>query len=351
MAKDSKRFTWMLVAFKFSKILAVLKSIQMFKVLLSVASMLLSVIVYGLTLGFWFGVGFVAMLFIHEMGHVIALRRKHLPSSLPVFIPFVGAAIFAPDMGDRATEAYVGYGGPLLGSIAAIACFGLWAVTGATSDLLLVISYVGVYINLFNLIPISPLDGGHITQVVGGWFKYIGAALAVGLVVYSGQPGMIFLLILMLDSFEFPLFGRAAAASTLLCVMFGLMITGYSPEIVVDLIDGTVASLITAMYVYRDWRRVSREWEYLAMSRRIGGYVDEYATDFPSSADDFRTRLRFAQMREAVYRPAEPQRAFPSARTRGRWFVAYIALAVVLSGTIAVQNAYLPTQMKPPTNR
>lgn len=340
--------SWLLVATKGANLLAVLKSIKILKVLLSFVSMVASVITYGLTLGWGFGVGLVLMLFIHEMGHVIALRRKHLPASLPVFIPFLGAAIFAPDMGDRATEAYVGYGGPFIGSIAALACFGLWAALGGTSDLLLSISYLGVYLNLFNLLPISPLDGGRITQIVGDWFKYLGAALAIGLVVESGEAGMIFLLIVMLDGFPFGLFVRPLAALCLCLAMLGLFALGYSAESVwVQALDVWAGGLLLGFYVLSDWNRAKIE---LRNHDQIRQYALATAQDdaliarvFPPVPEGWLQRLRFARNNRRPVE-SEPKRPLPPVRTRIGWLAAYVSLAMVLAVTIVVQTGYLPVK-------
>jgi Zn-dependent protease len=358
MPQQRPAFSWLLIAVKGSKIIAVLKSVQVFKILLSLASMLLSVIVYGLTLGIWFGVGLVGMLFIHEMGHVIALRQKHLPASLPVFIPFLGAAIFAPNMGDRATEAYVGYGGPFVGSIAALACFGLWAALGGTSDLLLVISYIGVYINLFNLIPISPLDGGRITQAIGVWFKYIGAVLAILLVIESNEPGMIFLLIIMLEAFEFSMFGRSLVAICLWLTMLVLFAAGYNSQVfLIDFVDAMIGGLITALYVARDMSRANAVLETHEGLRlvQINVAADlhmpmEQASLTPIQRGWFQ-RMRFAYTHQSDRSARTQERAMPPVKTRIFWLAAYLGLALVLGVTIATQNAYLPVHMQPQPER
>jgi|SRR3989344_7938443 len=131
--------------------------------------MAVSAFAYAFLLGPWFGIGLVVLLLIHEMGHVIALRLRGYESSTPVFIPFLGAAIFAPKFTDRDNEAFVGYGGPLLGSIGAVALFAVWfflPTDSVAAQLVLITSYFGVYLNLFNMIPISPLDGGRITGLM-----------------------------------------------------------------------------------------------------------------------------------------------------------------------------------------
>ncbi|MEO7887731.1 MAG: site-2 protease family protein, partial [Polaromonas sp.] len=135
------------------------------KLLLTGGSMLISVFAYALLFGWRYAVGFVALLFVHEMGHYIAARQRGLNVGAPTFIPFVGAWVELKDMPhDAETEAYVGLGGPLLGTIGALACY--FIARDQDSNLLLAIAYSGFFLNLFNLIPLSPFDGGRITAVL-----------------------------------------------------------------------------------------------------------------------------------------------------------------------------------------
>src|ERR1041385_2234587 len=93
-------------------------------------TMLLSIWFYALTWGWWFAVGFVLLIFVHECGHLIVARRFGLKVGAPMFIPFMGAFIALKDAPRNAwMEACVGIGGPLLGTIGAAACEGLFRVT------------------------------------------------------------------------------------------------------------------------------------------------------------------------------------------------------------------------------
>jgi hypothetical protein len=137
-------------------------------------------------------VGFVALLLIHEMGHYVAARHRGLDVGLPTFIPFVGAWVELKDLPhDAETEAYVGMAGPLVGSAGALACFYLARDQG--SSLLLALAYSGFFLNLFNLIPLAPFDGGRITAAISPRLWLLGAPLLVALFFYSPSP----LLILM----------------------------------------------------------------------------------------------------------------------------------------------------------
>src|SRR5207253_1567850 len=99
--------------------------------------------------------GFVLLIFVHEMGHYLAARQRGLAVGAPTFIPFVGAWIEMKELPhDVETEAWVGLAGPLLGSAGALACYYLYRSSGET--LFLALAYAGFFINLFNLIPLSP---------------------------------------------------------------------------------------------------------------------------------------------------------------------------------------------------
>ena len=182
------------------KILALLFGALKFgKLLPAVATMLVSIAVYAALFGWWYAVGFVALLLVHEMGHYIAARRRGLDVGLPTFIPFVGAWIQLKDMPhDAETEAYVGIAGPLLGTAGALACFYLSRSTGST--LLLALAYSGCFLNLFNLIPLAPFDGGRVTAAISPRLWLVGAPLLVALFFYSPSPLLILMAVLALPN-------------------------------------------------------------------------------------------------------------------------------------------------------
>ena len=104
-----------------SKFKAILLLLPKLKLLTTFGSMLVSIVAYQLIFGWPFAVGFVLLLLVHELGHVIQLRREGIEASAPMFIPFLGAVVAAKSMGDDAgAEARVGLAGPVLGSIAAL---------------------------------------------------------------------------------------------------------------------------------------------------------------------------------------------------------------------------------------
>ncbi len=145
--------------------------------------MIITIGVYALLLGWKFAVGLVLLIFVHELGHAVAAKIMKLPVSAPVFIPFVGAFIMMKDMPKNAwVEAVVGIGGPILGTIGAIACYGVYMATG--SFLFLALANMGFVLNLFNLIPMTPLDGGRIIGILSPKFWILGLVLFTALLVW-----------------------------------------------------------------------------------------------------------------------------------------------------------------------
>jgi len=176
-------------------LLLLLSGAKFGKLLTTGGTMLLSLGVYALIWGWRYAAGFIVLLFCHEMGHYIAARQRGLNVGAPTFIPFVGAWINLKEQPMNAeTEAYVAMAGPLAGTIAALACYFL--ARSEDSTLLLAISYSGFFLNLFNLIPVPPLDGGRMTGVVSRKFWLLGAPALVGLFLWRPSPMLILIAVL-----------------------------------------------------------------------------------------------------------------------------------------------------------
>jgi Zn-dependent protease len=142
-------------------------------------TMVISVWAYAVFWGWQFAVGFVLLIFVHECGHLIAAKWVGLKVTTPAFIPFMGAIITLREAPRNAwIEAFVGIGGPLLGTIGAIGCVGIFRVTG--NPLFLALAYTGFFLNLFNLAPISPLDGGRVVTALSPWLWIVGFVIMVG---------------------------------------------------------------------------------------------------------------------------------------------------------------------------
>jgi Zn-dependent protease len=189
-----------LLAVKFgAKLKALLLLLPKIKVFSTSATMLVSIAAYSLIWGWKFAVGFVVLLFVHEMGHVIQLRREGLEASAPMFIPFLGAVVWAKSLGDNATaEARVGLAGPVLGSLGAAALIPIADATG--NDLFRALAFTGFFLNLFNLLPVVPLDGGRAMAALSPAMWFIGFAGLVALVFVFPNP--IILLIVLFGAME-----------------------------------------------------------------------------------------------------------------------------------------------------
>ena len=182
-----------------TKLKAILLLLPKLKILTTSATMLVSIAAYALIWGWQFAVGFVLLLLVHEMGHVIQLRREGIEASAPMFIPFLGAVVAAKSLGDNAAaEARVGLAGPVLGTIGTLIPLALWLATGA--EFWQALTYVGFFINLFNLLPVLPLDGGRAMAALSPWVWFAGYAGLVALTFIFPNP--ILILILLIGGYE-----------------------------------------------------------------------------------------------------------------------------------------------------
>jgi Zn-dependent protease len=157
-------------------------------------SMFVSAAIYVWIGGWWFGIGLVVLLFVHEMGHVIEARHQGLPVSAPMFIPFLGALITMKQMPQDAwREARIGIAGPLLGSAGAAVIY----LVGLAYDSqhLKALAFLGFFINLFNLLPVSPLDGGRIVAAIHPVLWLFGVLGLLGLVILRPNPILILILL------------------------------------------------------------------------------------------------------------------------------------------------------------
>jgi Zn-dependent protease len=187
------------IGFLLFKFKAIAFAIFKFKIFVTSASMLVSVAAYAWIWGWRFAVGFVLLLLVHELGHVIELRHQGIPASAPLFIPFLGAVVGMKQLPDDAwKEARVALAGPILGSLGAA---GVWAAGEAIdSQLLVALAFTGFFLNLFNLLPIVPLDGGRAVGALHPAIWGIGLVALLGLTLLAPNP--ILLLILVVGGLE-----------------------------------------------------------------------------------------------------------------------------------------------------
>ncbi len=189
-----------LILVKFgAKLKGLLLLVPKLKFLTTSASALVSVAAYSLIWTWKFALGFVILLFIHEMGHVLQLRREGIKATAPMFIPFLGAAVGMKELPkDAAAEARVGLAGPVLGTLGCLLPLGLYLATG--DELFQALAYIGFFLNLLNLAPVLPLDGGRAMAALSPWMWVVGWALLIALMIFFPSP--IILLVALLGGLE-----------------------------------------------------------------------------------------------------------------------------------------------------
>jgi Zn-dependent protease len=183
----------------FWKFKFVLAAVFKLKIFATAGTMAVSIGAYALLWGWKFGVALVLLIFVHELGHVIELRRQGVPASAPLFIPFMGAVVGMKQLPDDVwREARVALAGPIVGSLGAAA---VWAAGAAyDSEFLVAMAFLGFLINLFNLLPIVPLDGGRAVAALHPAFWLVGLVGLAGLMVL--RPNPILLIVVVLGGLE-----------------------------------------------------------------------------------------------------------------------------------------------------
>jgi len=196
--RDVVRRLWAPIAalgFLLWKLKFVFAAVFKFKLFTVAGSMLVSIAAYALLWGWQFAAGFVLLLLVHETGHVLEAKRQGLPASAPMFIPFLGALITLKQMPENAwNEAKVAIAGPVIGGLGAAAVWGIGEAID--SELLVALAFTGFFLNLFNLAPISPLDGGRIVAAIHPGLWLAGLAVLLGLTIVAPNPILILILVL-----------------------------------------------------------------------------------------------------------------------------------------------------------
>ena len=175
------------------------KLLKFGKIFLTMGTMLLSIWFYSIAFGWPFAVGFVVLILVHEMGHVFVAWRQGLEITAPIFLPGMGAIILSKRfVGNAWSQAIMGIGGPVAGAISSVVCVGIYLVTH--NGLFAALAISGFFINLFNLLPVPPLDGGWITGAVSPllWGLGLVALLAMTIAGYMTNPLVWILVILSL---------------------------------------------------------------------------------------------------------------------------------------------------------
>ncbi len=156
------KFKWLLL-FVGTKAKLLLLALTNFKMIISMAAF---IGLYWALFGWWFAVGFVGSIFIHEMGHYVTVRRYGFAAEGPVFLPGLGAYVRWHGINvDPVVRSRISLAGPLFGLFASIAAYGIYFATGQA--VWMAVGHVGAYINLFNLIPVAIFDGNSAMTPLG----------------------------------------------------------------------------------------------------------------------------------------------------------------------------------------
>ena len=151
-------------------------------------TMLISVVAYSIFFGPVFAIGFVLLLLVHEMGHYLMAKRLGQSVSAPVFVPFLGALInMRRPPASVQQEATMALAGPTVGTAAAWLCL----LVGASehSEFFAALGYLGCLLNLFNLIPATPLDGGRVTAAISKWANLVGLGILILYALWAFSSG------------------------------------------------------------------------------------------------------------------------------------------------------------------
>jgi Zn-dependent protease len=147
--------------------------------------------IYWVLFGWKFAAGFLACLFVHEMGHYVAVRRRGLKAELPVFLPMMGAYVRWYGQGVSLEDlASISLAGPLYGLFAVFACYGFFLSTHA--PIFMVLVYVGAWVNFLNLFPLLGLDGAQATYALSRLQRGLIATTCVVLFALSITNGEVF---------------------------------------------------------------------------------------------------------------------------------------------------------------
>jgi Zn-dependent protease len=178
----------LLVLLAKAKVLLVgLKALKFGKLLLTMGSMAVMIAFEAQRGGWLFGVGFVLLILVHEIGHGVEIKRAGLQAGYPLFIPFFGALISLKGQPrSPLEESRIALAGPVWGGVAAIATAALYLLT--RQRLYLSLAYTGFFLNLFNLTPIGFLDGGRVTRVFAKRAWIVGLVIFAALFAFTQAP-------------------------------------------------------------------------------------------------------------------------------------------------------------------
>lgn len=263
----------MLISGKLGKLAKLLKGAKVMKAMISVASMAVFAACESAAMGWFLGLPLFVLVLLHEMGHCVSLHRNGHGMKLPLFIPFIGAAIFAPKFESREKEADVALCGPILGTLAALLFIVPFLFTA--DRFWLAACQIGLILNLFNLLPLSPLDGGRVTQIVDDRIKWIGWAALIALTATSGNPGMLFIWIICIDDMKASVLARCIGTQSVFWPMMIWMIASGKWDAIAILFGGVCTFVAFGRLKWNE-PEVSEEARPLAETRLRIGFLAAY---------------------------------------------------------------------------
>jgi Zn-dependent protease len=166
------------------------------KIFTSSWTFLLSLGLYVVAFGWRIGIVLIFVLAAHELGHFFAYRAYGLTARLPVFVPFLGAYTAGAIAPDLEQDAYIALAGPVVGLALATGCYAIALATGdrfwtACAD-------ISAFLNLFNMIPVLPFDGGRVIGALWPPLWIAGVLVFVAVSIKIGVPLLLVLLIALL---------------------------------------------------------------------------------------------------------------------------------------------------------
>lgn len=212
------------------EVLKFLKAVKVLEPLAMIVSGILTASAYSFTMKASLAAGLLTALTVHELGHFWATKHIGLRARWWLFIPFVGALMTAPDFRSRTDEAFVAYGGPFIGAIFSLLLFVLWLILPLSkewSNILFAVSLLSTALNLFNMIPLSPIDGGRITQAVHPIFRWIGFLLLLSVSLYFAQASILLVWMLVVGDVRMSALKRFRVTLALWALMPVLILLGF----------------------------------------------------------------------------------------------------------------------------
>lgn len=282
------------------EVLKFLKAIKVLEPLAVVASGILTAGAYSFTMKASLAFGLILALTVHELGHYWATKYLGLKAKWWIFIPFVGALMPAPKFRSRTDEALIAFCGPYVGGIFSYLLFLLWIILPLSREwsiILYTVSLLSTALNLFNMIPLSPIDGGRITQAVHPMFRWIGFSLLLGVSLYFAQASMLLVWMLVVGDIRMSALRRFQVTFGLWLAMPIFILLGFHGEYQIE------------------------EWFYFVVATwLLKVYYDWYKCP-PPVARCFRSETL-------------------SKLERRRWGVRYMGLLVFLLGLLSLHFSY-----------